>query len=293
MTFAPLLLALVVGTWNGRWFPSGRAEHRASEEVESATIRAAGQMLRNGLGRMDPSGCDDVILCLNEIRDLKTAEALCSEIGRTNLSVAIVSGYRRRDRFDQQQDVIMTTLPVAKASWSRWKVWKEDSPPRGYARADLIVSPSVTATVYAVHLKSNYGQTSEAAATSNRLKRGRAIGQLVEQEQPKRGKYRAPVIIAGDFNADRFSPEFKDEHIFRTLAAANFMDVFEDADKSSRITYQSNNRKYGSTLDYIMSRGFVQDGSPFVLPSVRLSDHNAVFVRFSAAGVGSQFNSIK
>lgn len=283
MTFAPLLLALVVGTWNGRWFPSGRAEHRASEEVESATIRAAGQMLRNGLGKMDPSGCEDVVLCLNEIRDLKTAEALCREIGRTNLSVAIVSGYRRRDRFDQQQDVIMTTLPVAIASWSRWKVWKEDSPPRGYARADLIVSPSVTATVYAVHLKSNYGQTSDAAATSNRLKRGRAIGQLVEQEQPKRGKYRAPVIIAGDFNADRFSPEFKDEHIFRTLAAANFMDAFEAADESSRITYQSNNRKYGSTLDYIMSRGFEQDSPPFVLPSLRLSDHNAVFVRFSAA----------
>ena len=82
----------------------------------------------------------------------------------------------------------------------------------------------------------------------NRLKRVRAIGQLVEQEQPKRGKYRAPVIIAGDFNADRFSPEFKDEHIFRTLAAANFVDAFKDDDKSSRITYQSTNRKYGSTL---------------------------------------------
>ena len=279
MTFAPFLLALVVGTWNGQWFPSGRAEHRASAEVERETIRAAGQMLRDGLGRIDPSGEEDVILCLNEIRDLESAEALCREIGRTNLSVAIVSAYRRRDRFDQQQDVIMTTLPVAKASWSRWKVWKEDTPPRGYARADLVVSPSVTATVYAVHLKSNYGQTSEAAATSNRLKRGRAIGQLVEQEQPKRGKYRAPVIIAGDFNADRFSPEFKDEHIFRTLAAANFADAFEGVDKSRLITHQSYNRKYGSTLDYIMSRGFEQDGPPYVLPSLRLSDHNAVFLR--------------
>ena len=281
MTFVPLLLALVVGTWNGRWFPSGRAEHRASAEVESATIRAAGRMLGDGLARMDPSGREDVVLCLNEIRDLKTAEALCREIGRTNLSVAIVSGYRRRDRFDQQQDVIMTTLPVANASWSRWKTWKEDAPPRGYAHADLVVSPSVTATVYVVHLKSNYGQTTEKAAASNRLKRGRAIGQLVEQEQPKRGRYRAPVIIAGDFNADRFSPEFKDEYIFMTLAAANFEDAFESADKYRRITYQSGNRKYGSTLDYIVSRGFVQIGPPFVLPSLSLSDHNAVFVRIA------------
>ena len=46
MTIASILLALVVGTWNGEWFPSGRAEHRASDEVERETIRAAGQMLR-------------------------------------------------------------------------------------------------------------------------------------------------------------------------------------------------------------------------------------------------------
>ena len=280
MTFAAILLALVVGTWNGEWFPSGRAEHRASEDVERATVRAAGQMMREGIAKIDPSGTEDIVLCLNEIRDLESAEALCREIGRTNLSVAIVSGYRRRDRFDQQQDVIMTTLPVARATWSRWKVWKDDTPPRGYARADVVVSPSVTATVYAVHLKSNYGQTSDAIAKSNRLKRGRAIGQLVEQEQPKRGKYRAPVVIAGDFNADRFSEEFKEEHVFRTLAAAKFEDAFEGVERPRRITFPgSGSRRSGSTLDYVMSRGFTQECPPIVVSALRLSDHDAVFVR--------------
>ena len=120
-------LALVVGTWNGEWFPSGRAEHRANEQVERAAIRAAGQMLREGISAVDPSGEEDVVLCLNEIRDLETAQALCSEIGRTNLTVAVVTAYRRRDRFDQQQDVIMTTLPVAKANWSTWKTHKDSS----------------------------------------------------------------------------------------------------------------------------------------------------------------------
>ena len=283
MTSAAILLALVVGTWNGEWFPSGRAEHRASEDVERATVRAAGQMMREGIAKVDPSGTEDIVLCLNEIRDLESAEALCREIGRTNLSVAIVSGYRRRDRFDQQQDVIMTTLPVARATWSRWKVWKDDTPPRGYARADVVVSPSVTATVYAVHLKSNYGQTSDAIAKSNRLKRGRAIGQLVEQEQPKRGKYSAPVVIAGDFNADRFSEEFKEEHVFRTLAAAKFEDAFEGVERPRRITFPgSGSRRSGSTLDYVMSRGFTQEGPPIVVSALRLSDHDAVFVRLRA-----------
>jgi len=281
MTLAPLLLAVVVGTWNGQWFPSGRAEHRASEEAERATIRAAGRMLRDGLAKADPSGREDVVLCLNEIRDLECAEALCREIGRTNLSVAIVTGYRRRDRFDQQQDAILTTLPVAKASWSRWKVWKEDTPPRGYARADVVVSPTVTATVYAVHLKSNYAQTTEKAAESNRLKRGRAMAQLVEQEQPKRGKYRAPVVIAGDFNADRFSREFASEQIFRILDDALFVDAFDGVGAPGRITHPGGRRHAGSTLDYIVSRGLVQVGPPLVQSAAGISDHGAVFVRYA------------
>ena len=140
----------------------------------------------------------------------------------------------------------------------------------------------MTATVYAVHLKSNYGQTTEAMANENRLKRGRAIGQLVEQEQPKRGKYRAPVVIAGDFNADRFSPEFAAEPLFKVLDAAKFVDPFGEADASKRITYPGrSSRAAGSTLDYVVSRGLSPQGPPVIVPALRVSDHNAVFVRLS------------
>ncbi len=282
MALASILLALVVGTWNGQWFPSGRAEHRADESAEKATIAAAGKMLREGIAKMDPTGEEDVVLCLSEIRDLESAEALCRAIGRTNLVVSIVSAYRRRDRFDQQQNVIMTTLPLAKANWSRWRVWKDDSPPRGYSHVDAIVAPAVTASVYSVHLKSNYGQTTESAKKSNRLKRGRAIGQLVEQERPKRKKYRGPVIIAGDFNADRFSKEFEEESVFRTLAAAGFSDAFDGLEGSSRITHRGRSKRYpGSTLDYVYFRGLEKSGDAVVVPAVGISDHDAVFVRLA------------
>ena len=279
MPVVPILLAIVVGIWNGEWFPSGRAEHRANEQVERAAIRAAGQMLRDGISEADPSGGDDVVLCLNEIRDLETAQALCREIGRTNLSVAVVTAYRRRDRFDQQQDVIMTTLPVAKANWSTWKTHKDAFPPRGYAHADLIVSPAATATVYAVHLKSNYGQTTEDIAQANRLKRAYAIEQLVAQEKPKRGKFRAPVIIAGDFNADRFSKSFEKDTLFQTLLDAGFVDAFEGVPKDGRITHPGSGRHAGSTLDYIYMRGCRVESPPKVIPALRISDHDAVFVR--------------
>ena len=279
MLASSLALALVVGTWNGEWFPSGRAEHRANDQVERATIRAAGQMLADGISEVDPSGKEDILLCLNEIRDLETAQALCTAIGRTNLSVAIVTSYRRRDRFDQQQDVIMTTLPVAKANWSRWKTHKDAIPPRGYAHAEVVVSPTVTATVYAVHLKSNYGQTSEAIAQTNRLKRAYAIEQLVEQEKPKRGKPHPPVIVAGDFNADRFAKSAEKETLFQTLFAAGFADVFEGVSQDGRMTHPGGGRHAGSTLDYIFFRGCRVESPPKVVPALRISDHDAVFVK--------------
>jgi len=279
MLASSLALALVVGTWNGEWFPSGRAEHRANDQVERATIRAAGQMLSDGISEVDPSGKEDILLCLSEIRDLETAQALCAAIGRTNLSVAIVTAYRRRDRFDQQQDVIMTTLPVPKANWSRWKTHKDAIPPRGYAHVEVVVSPAVTAAVYAVHLKSNYGQTSEEIAQTNRLKRAYAIEQLVEQEKPKRGKFRAPVIIAGDFNADRFSKSFEKETLFQTLFDAGFADAFEGVPQDGRITHPGSSRHAGSTLDYIFMRGCSVESPPKVVPALRISDHDAVFVK--------------
>ena len=281
MLASSLVLALVVGIWNGEWFPSGRAEHRANEQVERAAIRAAGQMLSEGISSVDPSGSEDIVLCLNEIRDLETAQALCAAIGCTNLSVAIVTAYRRRDRFDQQQDVIMTTLPVAKANWSTWKTHKEAIPPRGYAHADVIVSPAVTATVYAVHLKSNYGQTTEDIAKANRLKRAYAIEQLVAQEKPKRGKFRAPVVIAGDFNADRFSKSFEKDTLFQTLLDAGFVDAFEGVPKDGRITHPGSGRHAGSTLDYIFMRGCSVESPPKVVPALRISDHDAVFVKLN------------
>ncbi|MGN0853905.1 MAG: endonuclease/exonuclease/phosphatase family protein [Kiritimatiellia bacterium] len=280
---ALLLAAVTVGTWNGEWFPSGRAEHRAAREIERGVIRAAGRMLRDGLARADPTGTNDLILCFNEFRrdtdGESVAEMLCREIGRTDLRVAVVSGYRRRDRFDQQQDVIVTTLPVVEANWSVWKRGrnKEEAPPRGYARAKIVVSPAVTATVYSVHLKSNYGQTSAEIAAANRRKRTQAIEQLVGQEKPRRGKS-APVIIAGDLNADRWHPDGAGEPMFAVLEEAGFTNVLERLPPAQRVTYPGRGRIRNRALDYIMVRGLRIEGLPLTASGEGISDHNALFI---------------
>lgn len=276
------LAAVTVCTWNGEWFPSGRAEHRAAPEVEAATIKAAGRMIREGLAKVDPAGTNDLIICLNEMRGPRVSRELCKEIGRTNLAVAVVTGYRRRDRFDMQQDVIATTLPLAGADWSKWKTAKNETPPRGYARARVLLSPTVTATVYAVHLKSNYGQTTRELAALNRAKRSRAARQIIEQETDRKGRAKGgPVIVGGDFNADAWSRSFADDTIFSDFADAGFRNVLELIPDRERVTHPGRGKWGDSAFDYIMVRGVVTEGKPVVSPADGISDHRPVFVNIT------------
>jgi len=270
------LAAVVVGTWNGNWFPSGRAEHRAHPDVEEATSVAAAKMLAEGLQAVDPLGTNDVILCLNEIRGPRVASNLIARIGREGLHVAIVSGYRRRDRFDQQQDVIATTLPVAEAHWSRWKEAGRQTPPRGYAFAAVVLDAATTANVYAVHLKSNYHATTPEAKAGNRAKRTASVSQIVELERPKRGRTARPVILAGDMNADKWRKEFADEEIFSLLERAQFSNPLAQLPADARGTHPSA-RHGDSALDYVFCRGLTA-GVPLIVPNEGLSDHRALFV---------------
>ena len=273
MTLATFLLSVVVGTWNGNWFPSGRAEHRAHPEVEAATINAAGRMLAAGLAKADPTGKEDVILSLCEIRNRKVAEELVAAIGRKDLKVASVSAYRRRDRFDQQQNVILTTLPVAASSWARWTPVAEANPPRGYAAAKVVLEPAVTASVYSVHLKANYGATTEKIVAENRAKRTNAINEFIRLASDE-----DHVILAGDFNADKWRKSFAAETIFVSLEGAGYANLLELLPPKGRGTHP--NKRYGdSALDYIMTKGFDSAAMPFLEPNDQLSDHYAVFAR--------------
>ena len=257
-------------TWNGNWFPSGRAEHRAHPDVEAATTVAAGKLLAASLRAADPTGSNAVILVLNEVRGPRSASNLIERVGIPGLRLASISAYRRRDRFDQQQDVIATTLPVVDQGWSTWHSAKRETPPRGYAYADVVLSPAVTARVYAVHLKSNYGATTKETRELNRAKRTHAVEQLVGQNKKRRY-----VIVAGDMNADAWRKEFAEESIFGLFAGAGFDNHLAALPPERRGTHPSA-RHGDSALDYIMTRGFVLQGEPCIEPAQGLSDHSAL-----------------
>lgn len=271
-----LAAAVVVGTWSGHWFPSGRAEHRAHPDIEAATVNAAARMISSGLNEIDPSGEKDVILCLGEMRGPAVASNLVSRIGRAGLRVVSVSAYRRRDRFDQQQNVIATTLPVVETSWRKWSPRGAATPPRGYAFAAVVIDPATTAAVYAVHLKSNYGAKKPEVAKLNRKKRTLAIEQLLQDENRRRGSSGRPAIVAGDMNADRWAPEFAGEPLFLLLSDAGFENLLGLLPPGSRGTHPS--RKWGdSALDYVFVRGLRSAARPYIRSAVGISDHNALF----------------
>ena len=278
MTLASVFLAVIIGTWNGNWFPSGRAEHRANPEVEAATISAAGKMLARGIAQLDPEGNEDLIIAVNDVRGPRVARELAAAIGRTNLTLTSISGYRRRDRFDQQQDAILSTLPVGKASWSLWKGKVRERPPRGYAYAELEVAPAVTSHVYSVHLKSNYGANTPEKKANVRQLRSESAAQLAEIEKPRRGHKTAPALVLGDFNADKWDEQFAEETVFTTLEGVGFKNALELLPPESRGTHP--HKRYGNgVLDYILYRGFEPVGQPFIVADDGLSDHLAVFVR--------------
>jgi len=279
------VLALIVGTWNGNWFPSGRAEHRASPEKELAVIKKAAKMFNAALDRLDPERTNDVVICLNEMRSRDVVTNMLSYIERPGMRLDIISRYRRRDRFDQQQDAIITTTPVASHGWSTFRKGRSgyDTPPRGFVFSDIIHEGGASTTrVYAVHLKSEYGATTEKKRSLNRFKRAYSIEHILKLEKPptkKSDAARNNVIIAGDINADKWNDYFSRDTVFSILEEAGFVNHLEQLPLHRRDTKPS--KKWGrSALDYVFSRGLDKPKSVHIEDSNNASDHNAVFVVF-------------
>ena len=64
-----------------------------------------------------------------------------------------------------------------------------------------------------------------------------------------------------------------------SLLAPGFADAFEGVPQDGRMTHPGSDRHSGSTLDYIFMRGCSVESPPKVVPALRISDHDAVFVR--------------
>lgn len=268
-----LIFAVLAGSWNLRWFPSGRAEHRASPRVEAANFADAADVIRanlKGKGR---------VMFLQEMRDAHSCTNLVKAIGDPDLKVAVASAFRdfRDNRLQWQQLGILSDLPVIEAEWRYSKKTKGMFVPRGYAYALFDGGDEGKIACFCVHLKSNYRARSAAEKKENMLKREVVVRQILEAA----GKCGADkVLIAGDFNSDRFQQSFKDETMFRLLGSAGFRDGWDGASETERGTHPGRGRYPDSTLDYVFHKGWKSPPSRFLVPAVPLSDHRMVVMSF-------------
>ena len=272
---------VLCGTWNLKWFPSGRAEHRASERVENANIADAADVVRTGLSSAKVSGA---ILFFQEVRDENACSNLVAAVGVANLALASVSAFRDWDRrLLWQQCGIATTFPVVESSWSYWK--RSGSKlflPRGYAYAVVDAGDDGLIACFSVHLKSNYGATKPEIREQNREKRERVVQQLVDIARKIKtadGRAVARVVIAGDFNVDPTSKRFAQEKTLDMLTDAGFTNCFAGLPLEKRGTHPGNTRYPDATFDYVFHRGFAGADTPVLSPEVPLSDHRMVWLR--------------
>ncbi len=301
-TIATCLFALFVqiafgdvlcGTWNLKWFPSGRAEHRASPRVEAANIADAADVVREGLQKAGLVSSDKsllvgetgVILFFQEVRDSGACSKLVDAVGATNLTVASVSAYRDWDnRLLWQQCGIATTLPVVESSWSYWKRSATKLfLPRGYAYAVVDAGKDGLIACFCVHLKSNYGATKQEIREQNIQKREIVAKQMVDLTNKKiktaDGRVVGRIIIAGDFNTDPTASSFEQEQTFPVLAQAGFVNCFAGLPLEKRGTHPGGKTYPDITFDYVLHRGFAQANEPVLSSAVPLSDHRMVWLR--------------
>ena len=273
---------VLTGTWNMRWFPSGRAEHRASPRVEEATIQDAADLVRDGLAKRRRQG-DHVILFFQELRDESVCSNFVATIGDKTLAVASVSAFRDFDRrLGWQQSGIVTDLPVVDASFSYWRRSKTVLPPRGFTYALLDGGADGLIACYCVHLKSNYGATKPEIREANQQKRELAMEHfrtLTKKLTASDGRRVTRFILAGDFNTDPFSNVFKGERTIDILTEAGFVNCFAGMPLEARGTHPGNTRYPDSTLDFIFHRGFAGQSDCDLSPAVPLSDHRMVWLR--------------
>jgi endonuclease/exonuclease/phosphatase family metal-dependent hydrolase len=279
-----LFADIIAGTWNLKWFPSGRAKHYAQATIEESTIKSAASTIKEGVIKLSKDdSLDGTILFLQEIRDLQTATNLISSIGITNLHLASFTHFKDWDgRAIWQQCALATTLPIIESSWSYWKRPHRITPPRGYAYALLDGGKEGLIACFTIHLKSNYGATTEAKKKDARIKREVCAQELIKISKSIKtpdDKKVSKIIIAGDFNTDKWSKTFEGEKTHTILEEGNFRNCFENLPLSERWTYPGTTRRKESTLDYIYHRGFNEMPDIYLTPLSSVSDHKMVLIR--------------
>lgn len=274
---------VVITTWNMKWFPSGKADLRISQEFESFKIGKAGKMLADAVSSVGFSEGDGVIIMAEELRDEDVCSNLVARCPIKGLGIAAVSRFKDKAGYPVwQQSAVFTNLKVVEAGYMPWQSERYVDMPRGFAFAVLGEGDELIAC-FCVHLKANVNfKGSDLETQKNIYKREYASAQILEKfrEMRKRyGKNLSRVVVAGDFNTNDDDETFVSEATLRAFYGAHFRSCFKGLRKSQRITHPASGGYPDCTFDYILYRGFGRGLERKIGVGHPISDHNPVSIK--------------
>ena len=274
---------VLITTWNMKWFPSGLADLRNSEEAEKATIVKAGSTLSEAVKAHTRKSGAGLIALAQEVRDAEAMSNYVRASGIEGLKLVVVSHFKDGDIPLWQQVAILSTLPVMDSGFATWAKGIGVSIPRGFAYALLDGGEDGPIACFSLHLKSNLNRSgTDVEAQKNIYKREAAAAQILAVVRKMRDAFpdrELKVVVGGDFNTNDDDLAYVSEATLRSFYGAHFRSCFRDLKKSQKITHPGSNGFPDATFDYILYRGFERIVSRKIYPGSPVSDHNLVALR--------------
>ena len=274
---------VLITTWNMKWFPSGLADLRNSEEAEKATIVKAGSTLSDAVKAHTRKSGAGLIALAQEVRDAEAMSNYVRASGIEGLKLVVVSHFKDGDIPLWQQVAILSTLPVMDSGFATWAKGIGVSIPRGFAYALLDGGEDGLIACFSLHLKSNLNRSvTDVEAQKNIYKREAAAAQILAVVRKMRDAFpdrELKVVVGGDFNTSDDDLAYVSEATLRSFYGAHFRSCFRDLKKSQKITHPGSNGFPDATFDYILYRGFERIVSRKIYPGSPVSDHNLVALR--------------
>ena len=274
---------VLITTWNMKWFPSGLADLRNSEEAEKATIIKAGRTLSDAVKAHTRKSGAGLIALAQEVRDAEAMSNYVRASGIEGLKLVVVSHFKDGDIPLWQQVAILSTLPVMDSGFATWAKGIGVSIPRGFAYALLDGGEDGPIACFSLHLKSNLNRSgTDVEAQKNLYKREAAAAQILAVVRKMRDAFpdrELKVVVGGDFNTSDDDLAYVSEATLRSFYGAHFRSCFRDLKKSQKITHPGGNGFPDATFDYILYRGFERIVSRKIYPGSPVSDHNLVALR--------------
>ena len=260
---------------NLEWFPGRRPQPTAEEVANHLAITtssfadvAADIMLMTEV-------CDEAAL-----RGVVAASIPDAELHVISNFTDVDEGADRRN----QQIAIISRLPAV-AAWAEAWVPTAEQHRRGFAFAAL-KNPATDGLimVYALHLKSNRGNTPEEAQINYDI-RDASTRQLIDHMKAMEERFSDATIegwvVGGDINTNH-DGHFGD-NVIALLEEAGFWNSWKNTPPEARPTWKGNDRFRPGTLDYVLTRGFGEPEATLIAVPREVSDHNAVFVTIPLA----------